>query len=106
MRRTAVLTALLACLAVPATAPAATTFVIKGAGFGHGVGMSQYGAQGFAQHGWDYRRILGRYYRGTTIGSAPTKTIDALLQSGRRRVGSHASRAGTRRLAAARTYRV
>ena len=82
MRRLAVLTALFACLAMPGTAPAAIIIVVKGAGFGHGVGMSQYGAQGFAQHGWDYRRILARYYTGTEIGSAPTKTIRVLLRSG------------------------
>src|SRR3954471_7755524 len=106
MRRTAVLTALLACLAVPATAPAATTFVIKGRGFGHGIGMSQYGAQGFAQHGWDYRRILAHYYRGTTIGSAPTKRIRVLLRSGGTQVVSHVSKAGTRKLDASRAYTV
>src|SRR3954447_3376092 len=106
MRRTAVLTALLACLAVPATAPAATTFVIKGRGFGHGIGMSQYGAQGFAQHGWDYRRILAHYYTGTTIGSAPTKTIRVLLRSGGTQVVSHVSKAGTRKLNASRAYTV
>src|SRR3954465_2186747 len=106
MRRTAVLTALLACLAVPATAPAATTFVIKGRGFGHGIGMSQYGAQGFAQHGWDYRRILAHYYTGTEIGSAPTKTIRVLLRSGGTQVVSHVSAAGTRKLNPARAYTV
>src|SRR3982750_4662172 len=48
--------------AVPAGASAAKKiYVIKGAGFGHGVGISQYGADGFAQHGWDYRQILGHY---------------------------------------------
>src|SRR3954469_21791135 len=106
MRRTAVLTALLACLAVPATAPAATTFVIKGRGFGHGIGMSQYGAQGYALHGWDYRRILAHYYTGTTIGSAPTKTIRVLLRSGGTQVVSHVSKAGTRKLNASRAYTV
>jgi stage II sporulation protein D len=104
MRRLAVLTALFACLAMPGTAPAATIFVVKGAGFGHGVGMSQYGAQGFAQHGWDYRRILARYYTGTDIGSAPTKTIRVLLRSGGSPTVSHVSKAGTRKLNPRRTY--
>ena len=34
----------------PATADAANRFSIRGAGFGHGVGMSQYGAMGYASH--------------------------------------------------------
>src|SRR4051812_28943876 len=106
MRRITGLTALLIALAMPVAASAATTFVVKGRGFGHGIGMSQYGSQGFAQHGWDYRRILAHYYRGTTIGSAPTKTIRVLLRSGGTQVVSHVSRAGTRKLDPARTYAV
>src|SRR3954464_13893476 len=104
MRRFAVLTVLFPCLAMPGTAPAATIFVVKGAGFGHGVGMSQYGAQGFAQHGWDYRRILARYYTGTEIGSAPTKTIRVLLRSGGSPTVTHVSKAGTRKLHPTRTH--
>jgi SpoIID/LytB domain protein len=45
--------------------------VINGAGDGHGVGMSQDGALGFAQHGWSYSAILAHYYTGTTLGAAP-----------------------------------
>lgn len=36
-------------------------------GYGHGVGMSQYGAQGMAQAGYDYRAILAHYYRGARL---------------------------------------
>jgi stage II sporulation protein D len=36
------------------SAGAGTTFVVEGRGWGHGVGMSQYGAFGFARHGWRY----------------------------------------------------
>lgn len=36
-------------------------------GFGHGVGMSQYGANGMAKNGLTYRDILSYYYRGTTL---------------------------------------
>ena len=106
MRRFAGLTALLIALAMPVAATAATTFVVKGRGFGHGIGMSQYGTQGFAQHGWDYRRILAHYYTGTTIGSAPTKTIRVLLRSGGTQVVSHVSAAGSRKLNPSRTYAV
>ena len=36
-------------------------------GFGHGVGMSQYGAQGMAKEGYKYNEILVHYYNGTEI---------------------------------------
>src|SRR5205823_6394418 len=98
MRRLAALTALLIPLGMPVAASGSTIFVVKGHGCGHGIGMSQYGAQGFAQHGWDYRRILAHYSRGTAIGSAPTKTIRVLLSSGGTQVVSHVSRAGSKKL--------
>jgi stage II sporulation protein D len=50
-------------------AHAAVTWVVKGHGFGHGVGMSQYGAYGYAKHGKGYGFILGHYYTGTSIGT-------------------------------------
>src|SRR3954449_5608950 len=83
MRRTTLLIAL-ALLAIPATASAASTrFVVEGRGFGHGVGMSQYGADGFAQHGWTYQQILGHYYTGTDLGRTSTHTVRVLLQDNR-----------------------
>jgi len=36
-------------------------------GFGHGVGMSQHGANGMAKEGYDYKEILSHYYSGTEI---------------------------------------
>lgn len=36
-------------------------------GYGHGVGMSQYGANGMANVGYGYRNILSHYYPGTTL---------------------------------------
>ncbi len=36
-------------------------------GYGHGVGMSQYGANGMANNGYSYKSILSHYYPGTTI---------------------------------------
>jgi stage II sporulation protein D len=105
MRRPILLTLLCACLVVPGAASAATIFVVHGRGFGHGIGMSQYGAQGFAQHGWDYRRILARYYTGTATGTAPTRTIRVLLSTRNSSVAvSHVSRAGSKRLSATQTY--
>jgi stage II sporulation protein D len=67
-------------LCLPAApAGAAPTWTVSGHGFGHGVGMSQYGAYGYAQHGRDYRYILAHYYQGTTIGSAPPGRVRVLL---------------------------
>ena len=41
--------------------------VIDTKGYGHGVGMSQYGAHGMAKSGYDYKKILTHYYTGTQI---------------------------------------
>jgi SpoIID/LytB domain protein len=43
------------------------TFVFSGKGFGHGVGMSQWGAQGMAVKGSSYQQILAHYYVGTSL---------------------------------------
>ena len=43
------------------------SFTIKGAGFGHGYGMSQYGAYGAARKGLTWKQILAFYYRGTKL---------------------------------------
>jgi SpoIID/LytB domain protein len=56
-----------------------TTFAISGHGYGHGVGMSQWGAYGMAKAGATYDRILGFYYPGTQLGSSPVKTVRVLL---------------------------
>ena len=45
-------------------------FVFTVRGYGHGVGMSQYGANYMAQQGADYREILSWYYPGTQLASA------------------------------------
>jgi stage II sporulation protein D len=57
------------------------SFVISGHGWGHGVGMSQYGAYGYAQHGVGYGRILSHYYPGTQLGRAPIARVRVLLGS-------------------------
>jgi len=41
--------------------------LIKGGGLGHGVGMCQWGAKGFAQNGWNYKEILSFYFNGTNV---------------------------------------
>lgn len=67
------------------------TLVFTGHGWGHGVGLSQYGAYGYAEHGYLYDQIVGHYYRGTEIRSAPSKTIRVLLASGASRLNLSSS---------------
>ncbi len=42
-------------------------YVFTGKGYGHGVGMSQYGAMGMAEAGFNYKEILNWYYQGIEI---------------------------------------
>jgi stage II sporulation protein D len=105
---TRTLTALLAVvLMLPATAAAKpkSTFTIRGAGFGHGVGMSQYGALGYAQHGWSAAAILAHYYSGTTLGTTePSRPVRVLLATGNSARFTGASQAGARGLDPTKTY--
>jgi stage II sporulation protein D len=59
-------------------------FVVSGRGYGHGVGMSQYGAYGQALAGRTYEQILAHYYTGTELGRAGRKEVRVLLAEGRR----------------------
>jgi stage II sporulation protein D len=59
------------------TAPA--VLAISGHGWGHGLGLSQFGAYGYANHGWTFDRILAHYYSGTTLGAAKVATVRVLL---------------------------
>src|SRR3954453_8881295 len=105
--RTLILTVALACLVPAGTAAAASKFTIRGAGFGHGVGMSQYGAYGFAQNGWAYRDILTHYYTDTAIGNLdPAQRVRVLLQSTGSASFTRATRPGGRRLSPLKTYSV
>src|SRR2546423_7338884 len=82
-RRLAILAAsTLALLLCPAGARAGE-LLISGAGWGHGVGMSQTGALGLAEHGWSYQAILAHYYTGTAIGRVPAGTRVRVLIGGR-----------------------
>lgn len=47
-----------------------TSFIFKGTGWGHGVGMSQYGAKGMAENGYTYDEILTHYFSGAYIHQA------------------------------------
>jgi len=60
------------------------TFVLSGRGWGHGVGMSQYGALGLAREGWTYAQILAHYYPGTELAEATVRQVRVLLADGRK----------------------
>jgi stage II sporulation protein D len=97
------------CTAVLALAPAASasvSWVVRGHGFGHGVGVSQYGAYGYALHGKGYRFILAHYYQGTRIGQVEgPRIVRVLLDISPGDVGfSGATSACGRALDPARTY--
>jgi SpoIID/LytB domain protein len=87
LRRLAPVAAILS-LVVSAPAPitagtpatlSATTFLVSGHGWGHGIGLSQWGAYGYAQHGWGYKQIVLHYFHGTAIGTAPVTTLRVLV---------------------------
>jgi stage II sporulation protein D len=51
------------------------SFTVVGHGFGHGIGMSQWGAQSRAVAGQGYRTILDFYYPGTAVASRENRTL-------------------------------
>jgi stage II sporulation protein D len=108
MTRAALLTLLIALLAAP---NALADVRIDGHGWGHGVGLSQYGAMGYAgQEGRDYRWILGHYYPGTQVRVVKTARIRVRLKeaSAQRVKGAAKLRAANGRrlkLKTRRTYR-
>ena len=59
-----------------------SAFLINGHGWGHGVGMSQWGCYGYAKHGWKYQPILKHYYTGISFGKAANTNIRVRLRSG------------------------
>jgi stage II sporulation protein D len=102
IKRTAPILLCAAALLAPAAADAAWS--IKGRGFGHGVGLSQYGAFGFAEHGRNYREIIDHYYADTRLDRNAGR-VRVLLGSGQGSVGfSGAGRACGERLNAGRDY--
>ena len=106
MKRLAILAAVAALLVAAGAAHGASRVIVRGAGFGHGVGMSQYGAYGFAKRGSDHASILRHYYSGTQIGklSGPSEVRVLLRRAPRIRFSGVTGVAGGRRLASTRTY--
>ena len=67
----------------PVAEAAPRTFTIVGGGYGHGIGMSQYGAQGMAMRGAGAGRIISFYYGGAKArpASLPATIRVGLLQA-------------------------
>ena len=72
--------ALAAAAAGQSRAHQAPALVFEGRGFGHGVGMSQYGARGQALQGADHAQILAHYYPGTELVTTPPRRVRVLLE--------------------------
>ena len=98
MRHTLVLILALALAAAAAAATAAAppdpgrpraatlsapVYVLSGGGYGHGVGLNQYGALGQAKANRTYRDILAFYYPGTELAKAAISTVRVLIADGR-----------------------
>ncbi len=60
-------------------APVSGSWTVEGRGYGHGYGMSQWGAQSRAVAGQDFRRILADYYPGTTVGTRANRDVRVQL---------------------------
>jgi len=69
----------------PAPAPTLSlpTYVLTGGGYGHGVGLNQYGALAQAKANRDYSEILSFYYPGTELTKAVVAKVRVLLADGR-----------------------
>jgi stage II sporulation protein D len=66
-----------------AVSPVAGPVTLYGRGYGHGVGLSQWGARGRALAGQTAAQILGAYFTGTTIGTVnPARTVRVLVLAG------------------------
>lgn len=82
LRSLALPVAVLALLAAaPLTAAAETTFTFKGGGWGHGIGMSQWGARGYALAGKSYTWILEHYYQDTRLVTRDAPTVRVNLDA-------------------------
>lgn len=67
-----------------APAGSGAVFLISGHGWGHGVGMGQWGAEGYAINNYTYQQILAAYYPGTIFGQVANKPIRVLLAAGKK----------------------
>jgi SpoIID/LytB domain protein len=79
---TALLTSFATMVLAPGSASAAETVTLTGRGWGHGIGMSQWGAKGLAEKGLTGTQILTHYYSGTSLTNkaVPSSIRVGLLQ--------------------------
>lgn len=72
------------------------SFTFFGGGFGHGLGMSQWGAYGLAQQGWNPDKILTHYYSHTRVGQAdaPPRNLRIGLVQGQSKIRLQAQGGG------------
>ncbi len=61
--------------------PSGKKIILHGGGFGHGVGMSQFGAGGMAQRGFKFDEILQHYYSGISITTMPVSITNQNSQN-------------------------
>jgi stage II sporulation protein D len=92
--------------ATHASAPGGGTFFVSGHGWGHGVGLAQYGAYGYALHGWTYDQIVAHYYPGTDLGDAPVKRVRVLLAGAAKSVAVSSRSPFTVRDGAGKTHKL
>jgi len=83
LRSTLFVAVLLGALVVPGVARAAKTVTITGGGWGHGIGMSQYGAYGRAQNGRSAPEILKHYYRDVAVSEKRMRKVRVGLLQGK-----------------------
>jgi stage II sporulation protein D len=83
-RRLSSILALVALAVSAQPAGASTLFTLTGHGWGHGIGMSQYGSLGYAQHGWRHGAILAHYYTGAVLGTLGSPFAERVLLAGGR----------------------
>ena len=68
--------------AAPAAAAGPASITVDGRGNGHGIGMSQWGAFGYAaDHGWSAAQILDHYYGGTVAGTTDATSMTVRLMN-------------------------
>src|SRR5258708_7156023 len=60
--------------------PATSVLAVDGHGWGHGHGMGQYGAIGYAKAGKNWTTILSTYYPGTSLANRAAETIRVFLR--------------------------
>ncbi|MGZ4324742.1 MAG: SpoIID/LytB domain-containing protein, partial [Solirubrobacteraceae bacterium] len=106
MRAVMGLVAVVTMLVLAGPAMADGSFYIRGGGFGHGIGMSQYGSYGYALHGKDYRWILGHYYQHTTLGKTNPNQIVRVLVGTRSAAFAGATRVGNKKIDPGATYSI